>query len=88
MFPALNLSAIDDWFIGELEKLLSSVGCREVNKVISATFEAAFGQSYDVATRRTRLKDSANAKTLLWNWQNDQRANNQSSAGSSNRPTN
>jgi hypothetical protein len=83
MFPALNLSAIDDWFIKELEKLLSSVGCRAVNKVISATFEAAVGHSYDlsrIATRRKRLKDRANAKTLLWNWQNDQRANNQSSA--------
>jgi hypothetical protein len=67
MFPALNLSAIDDWFIGELEKLLSSVGCREVNKVISATFEAAFGGSYDlsrVTTRRKRLKRRAKARNL------------------------
>jgi hypothetical protein len=67
MFPALNLSAINDWFIGELEKLLSSVGCREVNKVISATFEAAFGGSYDlsrVTTRRKRLKRRAKARNL------------------------
>jgi hypothetical protein len=68
MFPALNVSAINDWFIVELEKVLVAAGCREVNKAISATFEAAFGGSYNidrVRTRRKRLKERAKAARAL-----------------------
>jgi hypothetical protein len=68
MFPALNVSAINDWFIVELEEILVAAGCKEVNKVISTTFEAGFGGSYSidrVRTRRRRLKKRAKATRAL-----------------------
>jgi hypothetical protein len=60
----LNVTASDYRFIHGLAKLLSRVGCREVNKVISQTFDAAFGESYDlqrVTTVRKRLARRTNS---------------------------
>jgi hypothetical protein len=54
----LNSTAGDYRFIAALATLLSSVGCTEVNKVISEMFKAAFGESYDlerITTVRKRL---------------------------------
>jgi hypothetical protein len=64
--PGTNVTAIDYWFISELESCLSQVGSRTTaavdekrTKIIAKTFEAAFAETYSterVKTARKRLR--------------------------------
>jgi hypothetical protein len=64
--PGMNVTAIDYWFISELESCLSQLGSRTTaavdekrTKIIAKTFEAAFGETYSterVKTARKRLR--------------------------------